>query len=228
MSMPKSRLDREQDKFVSVNDLTHVRTIVYSDPDKPLDINFNGAINADNNLNDGFGNPITSTLNNITQRSIHALTPNNQSNTFTLNSLSSFGMIEVTGLNSTHDLLKKEFSTFIGLNKIDNQVYAEFINELSQTDLDKLKFLTTPQKSSKVTKVTPRQIRQALIINGISLSQVEQTINLLPEPQKSLALIEWEYSTVFDLERPLVKQIGTLFGMNDQQLQDLWELANNL
>lgn len=76
--------------------------------------------------------------------------------------------------------------------------------------------------------VTPRQIRQALVISGVSISSIEAAINSLPEPKKSLALIEWEYSTAFIRTNPLVSQIGLILSWNKAQLDDLWKLAGSL
>lgn len=76
--------------------------------------------------------------------------------------------------------------------------------------------------------VTPRQIRQALIISGVSIASIEAAIASLPEPHKSFAQIEWEYSTAFIRTNPLVAQIGAIVGFNEEQLDNLWKLAGSL
>jgi hypothetical protein len=51
--------------------------------------------------------------------------------------------------------------------------------------------------------VTPRQIRQAIIMmGGITIEQIEAALNQLPEPTRSLAKIEWEYSISFKRKNP--------------------------
>lgn len=76
--------------------------------------------------------------------------------------------------------------------------------------------------------VTPRQIRQALIISGVSLSQIDDALNSLSEPVKSLARVEWEYSIAFQRNRPLVRQVALMLGWTDEQLDNLWKLAASL
>jgi hypothetical protein len=76
--------------------------------------------------------------------------------------------------------------------------------------------------------VTPRQIRQALILSGITLSQIDDAINSLPEPTQSLARVEWEYSIAFQRNRPLVAQVAQMLQWTSEQVDALWELAGTL
>lgn len=80
----------------------------------------------------------------------------------------------------------------------------------------------------KIDDVTPRQIRQALILSGVDMAMIEAALNSLPEPTKSLAKTEWEYSIAFKRNRPLVKQVGLMLGWTPQQLDDLWLFAAKL
>lgn len=79
-----------------------------------------------------------------------------------------------------------------------------------------------------IKEVTPRQIRQALILTGNSLSDVDNAINSLPEPYKSLAHAEWEYSTLVFRRNKLVGMLGQMQGWTEQQLDDLWIFAGTL
>lgn len=79
-----------------------------------------------------------------------------------------------------------------------------------------------------IPDVTPRQMRQALILSGVALSNIDSAIANLPEPTKSLALVEWEYSIAFERHRPLVSQVAAILGWNDSQLDALWKLAATL
>lgn len=76
--------------------------------------------------------------------------------------------------------------------------------------------------------VTPRQIRQALILSGVSLQMIEDALNSLSEPMKSLAKIEWEYSIAFQRNRPMVSQVGAMLGWTETQIDNLWQLARSL
>lgn len=76
--------------------------------------------------------------------------------------------------------------------------------------------------------VTPRQIRQAIILSGVSLATVDSAIAALPEPHRSLAEVEWEYSTAFIRSNPLVNQVGMILGWDSAKLDALWNLASGL
>ena len=76
--------------------------------------------------------------------------------------------------------------------------------------------------------VTPRQMRQALILSGVSMQMIEDALGALPEPSKSLALTEWEYSIAFKRQNPLVRTVGVMLGWTSDQLDDLWIMAGKL
>lgn len=76
--------------------------------------------------------------------------------------------------------------------------------------------------------ISPRQIRIALLNQGITASMIESSLNSLEEPQKSIALIEWEYATEFKRNHPLVPGVAAALGWNDEQLDDLWAYAITL
>jgi len=77
-------------------------------------------------------------------------------------------------------------------------------------------------------QVTPRQFRQALVLSGISMQQIEDVINSQPEPMKSLAMIEWEYSTAFLRSNQMVNQLAPALNFTQEMLDDLWILAATL
>lgn len=79
-----------------------------------------------------------------------------------------------------------------------------------------------------IPDVTPRQFRQALIMSGVTLQQIEDALDGLSEPTRSMARIEWEYSLAFQRSRPLVAQVGQMLGWTSEQLDALWILAGGL
>lgn len=81
---------------------------------------------------------------------------------------------------------------------------------------------------NKLPDVTPRQMRQALILSGVSMTMIEDALGSLPEPTKSLALVEWEYSIAFKRRNPLVISVGVMLGWTSAQLDDLWTMAGKL
>lgn len=76
--------------------------------------------------------------------------------------------------------------------------------------------------------VTPRQIRMALVLSGVSISQIDDALATMAEPEKSLAVIEWEYSTTFVRTNPLVAAVATMLEWTSGQLDALWALAYSL
>lgn len=92
----------------------------------------------------------------------------------------------------------------------------------------KLAPYAVPPAQAIPPNVTPRQIRQALILSGVSMQMIDGAIAALPEPHKSLAQIEWEYSTAFIRTNPFVIQIGQALGWTSEQIDNLWKLAASL
>lgn len=85
------------------------------------------------------------------------------------------------------------------------------------------------KKPEKIFKeITPRQIRIALIANGVSIDDVEAAINLLPEPDKTIAKINWEWAVSFERHNQFVDGVGQLLNWTPEQLDALWEMASEL
>lgn len=79
----------------------------------------------------------------------------------------------------------------------------------------------TPQE------VTMRQARLALLDAGL-LANVQPAINSLPEPDKTKAQIEWEYSNALQRSNPFVTVLGTALGLNSEALDNLFITAAKL
>jgi len=93
---------------------------------------------------------------------------------------------------------------------------------LSQAEIDAARaVMNVPER------VTMRQARLALLGAGL-LSSVNAAIDSLPEPAKSAALIEWEYSSEVWRNRPFVQQLGGALGLSSAQLDALFIQAATL
>lgn len=84
-----------------------------------------------------------------------------------------------------------------------------------------------PAPSTAPQEVTMRQARLALLGAG-KLSAVDAAINALPEPQKTAARIEWEYSGTVRRNQPLVLALAPALGLTDAQLDALFVAAESL
>lgn len=74
---------------------------------------------------------------------------------------------------------------------------------------------------------TPRQFRLALINSNIDIDVIETMLNNIQDPiQKKTALIEWEYSIEIKREHPLISTFAQQLGISEQQLDQIFILAN--
>lgn len=76
--------------------------------------------------------------------------------------------------------------------------------------------------------LSPRQVRLGLVLSGISLETIEGAINMLPEPDRALAKISWEYAVEYERENPIVNSLSLLLGMTPSQVDELWQFASTL
>lgn len=81
---------------------------------------------------------------------------------------------------------------------------------------------------SPIYNVTPRQMRIALVMSGISLSTIDVMIDTLPEPNKSVAKITWEYSVEFQRNNAILTSMAPALGLTSEQVDQLFALAATL
>jgi hypothetical protein len=84
-----------------------------------------------------------------------------------------------------------------------------------------------PLPSSAPQSVTMRQARMALLAAG-KLSQVESAIDALPEPNRTAARIEWEYSNEVQRGNSFVALLGAALSMSESELDALFTQAATL
>lgn len=76
-------------------------------------------------------------------------------------------------------------------------------------------------------EITMRQARLALLDIGL-LANVQTAINTLPEPDKTKAQIEWEYSNALQRGNPFVTTLGTALGLSSDDIDNLFITASRL
>ena len=76
-------------------------------------------------------------------------------------------------------------------------------------------------------EVTMRQARLALHAAG-KLNAVDAAINALPDPPKTAALIEWEYSSTVRRDSQFVALLGPALGLDSAALDALFIAASKL
>jgi len=76
---------------------------------------------------------------------------------------------------------------------------------------------------------TPRQFRMALIMSGVSLSQVDDLINQVPDPnERELIRVQWEYAININKHNDLIQQLFSDLGFTGEQVDDIFSLAVTL
>lgn len=75
--------------------------------------------------------------------------------------------------------------------------------------------------------ITARQLRLWLHGAGL-LEQIPTLIAALPEPQRTTAQIEWEFSSDYQRDHPLVTQLGAALGMTSADMDLAWKQAAGL
>lgn len=76
-------------------------------------------------------------------------------------------------------------------------------------------------------RVTMRQARLALHAAGL-LTQVEAAIEAMPEPPRTAARIEWDYSSEVHRNKPFVLQLGAALGLDSAAMDNLFVTAATL
>lgn len=79
-----------------------------------------------------------------------------------------------------------------------------------------------------VQRVKMGQARKALILKGISLADVDAILDQLPEPQRSLAKVDWEFEPYVERSNPLVLAVAAAKHLTDTQVDDLFTFADSL
>jgi hypothetical protein len=75
--------------------------------------------------------------------------------------------------------------------------------------------------------VTMRQARLALAQEN-KLQLIEDAIALIPEPDKTIISIEWEYASTVERLSPWIDIMASALGMTDVEMDVLFELAATL
>lgn len=71
--------------------------------------------------------------------------------------------------------------------------------------------------------LTPRQFRDAFIDHDTMSDDVTAAINKIADMKDlAKALNAWEYPTQFVRTEPLIEQIGAIFSLTPEDIDDMW------
>ncbi len=73
--------------------------------------------------------------------------------------------------------------------------------------------------------LTARQLRLGLLQIGIKPADVTAAISALPEDQRDVAEIEWDYASEYRRDHPLIAALGASFDLTTEQIDDAWRDA---
>jgi len=82
----------------------------------------------------------------------------------------------------------------------------------------------TPEElRAQMPPLTPRQFRDALIDHDIMPEQVTAAISQVADTKdRAKVLNAWEYPTQFVRTEPLIEQIGAMFNLTPEDIDDMW------
>jgi hypothetical protein len=87
--------------------------------------------------------------------------------------------------------------------------------------------LPPPPPPPQAETISARQIRLWLVRNGISLQSIEDAINQIPdEAVKESLLIEWQYAAYVDRNHPMILELASMLGLNEEQLNNAFNEAS--
>lgn len=122
-----------------------------------------------------------------------------------------------------------EAPTFI---ETDNGTLYNYNSDANEEMLRKDGYLPENEVDNVCTsctqKVTQRQLRLVLLTKSITAEMVEGVINQLPEPARSGALIEFNYASYYDRSNPLINQLGGVFKLSEEDLNEIFNLAGEM
>jgi hypothetical protein len=84
-----------------------------------------------------------------------------------------------------------------------------------------------PYVATVPNQITMRQAKLMLSRVGL-LSQANEIIESIPEPEGEEARIEWQYASVLERDHPLVLQLSDALELPDAQIDQLFIWANEL
>jgi hypothetical protein len=73
-----------------------------------------------------------------------------------------------------------------------------------------------------------RQLRLGLLKLGVTTTQVDSVISNFPEPERSVALIEWQDATGYQRNHPLVHKMTEVLRLDETVVNQTWLEASIL
>jgi len=126
---------------------------------------------------------------------------------------------------------------FIDNNDVDGWVFASEYsgnyvlpkwNGTEYYESATLEEIAEANKPIVPSTITARQLRLQLVLNGFDLNTIDLIIDSLPEPNKSIAKVSWEYATTFEREHQMLALIAQQLGITETELDTIFINAEKL
>ncbi len=123
-----------------------------------------------------------------------------------------------------------ENGAHVDINDMQDRFVQLRFNEIKPADIDDGEYMppaegSEPDAPRVPRSVTMRQARLVLLGAGL-LDQVGIAIDMLEEPQRSAARIEWDYASKVDRDSQMVMLIGDALNLNSAELDALFIAAH--
>lgn len=96
-----------------------------------------------------------------------------------------------------------------------NKVDANAINEMTVGEI-------VPEKITKL------QLKIQLVRMGFDLQIIENAIDTLPEPQKTIAKLSWTEATNFYRDNDMIESVGQILNLTSEQIDELFINAEKI
>ena len=103
-----------------------------------------------------------------------------------------------------------------------NKVYTYEVLEKTEEEIE------TYNKALIPKIISQRQLRTQLALNGFDLSDVQAIIDSLPDPNKTIAQIAWDYASTFVRNDALLNSIAGILGISQSDLDQIFINASKL
>ena len=102
--------------------------------------------------------------------------------------------------------------------------------EIEMTEQEAVDWLASISEIDNTPQVvTMAQARKALILGGVSITSVNAAIATIADPvERQLAETDWEYSTTVRRDSALVNLIAPLLDLTEDDVDELFVLADSL
>lgn len=86
-----------------------------------------------------------------------------------------------------------------------------------------------PLLSTVPSSVTAWQIRRWLVLNGYTMSQIDDIITAIPDAaQREAVRVDWEYAPYVERDHPMLVPMAAELGLSEQQLDDAFRDAEKI